>query len=159
MDPELVPAGPSDIPAIRELADAVWRAHYPCIISVEQIEYMLGRMYAPETLLADMGAGSRFLLARCQGKPVGYLAWRPPAGADPEGVAVLEKLYLLPGHHGRGLGRGMLARAIDEARALGARRLDLYVNKANAKAIRAYRAAGFARCRMESLISAQAMGR
>ena len=70
--------------------------------------------------------------------------WINKFASDPEGVAVLEKLYLLPGHHGRGLGRGMLARAIDEARALGARRLDLYVNKANAKAIRAYRAAGFA---------------
>lgn len=140
MDPELIPAGPSDIPVIRELAGRIWRAHYPGIITPEQIEYMLARMYAPGTLRVDMDAGARFLLARAGGKPVGYLAWKPA----PDGAALLEKLYLLPEHHGTGWGRLMLARVIGDARAGGARRLDLYVNKANAKAIRAYGKAGFA---------------
>jgi diamine N-acetyltransferase len=34
------------LPEIAALAERVWRAHYPGIISHAQIEYMLARMYS-----------------------------------------------------------------------------------------------------------------
>jgi ribosomal protein S18 acetylase RimI-like enzyme len=140
MDFALEPAGPQDLPLIRDLAERIWRVHYPGIITPAQIEYMLGTMYAPETLAADMAGGSRYLLARSLGKPAGYLAFR----TLPAGDAVLSKLYLLPELHGQGLGRRMLERAAAECRALGAQSLHLFVNKANVRAIHAYERFGFA---------------
>jgi hypothetical protein len=42
------------LPALAELAGAIWREHYPHIISREQIEHMPGRMYALETLRTEL---------------------------------------------------------------------------------------------------------
>ena len=53
-EPEIKPARVEDLPAIRELAAIIWHAHYPGIISREQIDYMLARMYALETLRDEM---------------------------------------------------------------------------------------------------------
>jgi hypothetical protein len=53
--PRIVPATESDLAAISRLAGVVWRAHYPGIISTEQIEYMLGKMYSLETLREEIG--------------------------------------------------------------------------------------------------------
>ena len=38
------------LPAISELAGVIWRACYPGIITHEQIDYMLARMYALDVL-------------------------------------------------------------------------------------------------------------
>ena len=46
----ILPLGEQDIPALIELARAIWYAHYPSIITVEQIEYMLGQRYHPDLI-------------------------------------------------------------------------------------------------------------
>ena len=55
----------------------------------------------------------------------------------------LHKLYLLAELRGRGLGSRLLLFCEDAARAAGARRLVLNVNKRNDRAIAAYRRNGF----------------
>ncbi|MBA3706769.1 MAG: GNAT family N-acetyltransferase, partial [Bacteroidetes bacterium] len=49
-----------DLPAIAELANRIWRKHYPDIITVEQIEYMLKNMYSPVNLLQQMNEGHQY---------------------------------------------------------------------------------------------------
>src|SRR5580658_540022 len=51
---EILPAADTDLPAIARLAGIIWRLHYPGIISPEQIEYMLAKMYSLETLREDI---------------------------------------------------------------------------------------------------------
>lgn len=51
------PATESDIPLVRELARRIWHACYPGIITVEQIEFMLGWMYAEEKIREELRAG------------------------------------------------------------------------------------------------------
>ena len=133
-------ATPSDIPLLRALADAIWRAHYPGIISVAQIDYMLDRMYAAEVIDQEMRAGTRWELIRDGEEAVGFLSYSYDQTAA---RLKLHKLYVAVERHGQGLGRAGLGRVREVAAALGAREVSLYVNKKNHKAIRAYERAGF----------------
>ena len=47
---EIVRAQEEHLPAISELAGVIWRACYPGIITHEQIDYMLARMYSLDVL-------------------------------------------------------------------------------------------------------------
>jgi diamine N-acetyltransferase len=130
----------ADIPMLRSLADTIWHACYPGIITHEQIDYMLGRMYAAEVIRRELAAGVRWQLTHLDGEPIGFLSC--PHDATQQ-LLKLNKLYLLPAHHGRGLGRAMLEHVKTLAAELHATRIWLTVNKANARAIRAYERAGF----------------
>jgi len=132
----------ADIPVVQRLAHVIWHRHYPGIISVEQIDYMLGRGYSDDALrrfLDDAGAG--IALATFEGQPAGFAAW---LRGDAPGTAKLDKLYVLPERHGKGIGRALIAHVEREARADGADELVLNVNKHNRASIDAYRRCGFA---------------
>lgn len=140
MEARIVRATDADLAEISRLAGLIWRAHYPGIISAEQIEYMLARMYALEVLREEVLRGGirydRLILA---GEGAGFAACGP---AQP-GVVKLHKLYVRPEWHGRGFGSLLLRHCEREAAKGGAKRLILSVNKQNAKAIAAYRRNGF----------------
>jgi GNAT superfamily N-acetyltransferase len=131
-------AGVDDIPLLCRLADEIWHAHYPGIISVRQIDYMLGRMYAPETIEREMDEGTVWELILLEDQAVGYLSYSLAAS-----VVKLHKLYVQTGHHGQGLGRAALARVTAVAQAAGASSVSLFVNRRNLEAVRAYEHAGF----------------
>jgi ribosomal protein S18 acetylase RimI-like enzyme len=133
-------ATPTDIALLQVLAGRIWRAHYPSIISVEQIEYMLDRMYGADVIEQEMRAGTCWELIRDGEGAVGFLSYSLDHTAA---RFKLHKLYVLVERHGQGLGRAGLARVMGVAAALGAREVSLYVNKKNQKAIRAYERAGF----------------
>lgn len=137
----ILPAGEKHLVALAELAGVIWRQHYPGIIPHEQIEYMLGKMYALETLREDMRVkGIRFVRLLVAEQFVGFASFGP----QPEpGAFKLHKCYLLPGFHGRGLGSRLLQFCEAEIRRLGAHRLMLAVNKHNTKAVAAYQRNGF----------------
>lgn len=133
-------AGEQDAAEIARLAGLIWRACYPGIISPEQIEYMLARMYARDVLCAEMREGVRFDLLNVKGATVGFSSY---GCVDPPGVVKLHKLYLLPAWHGHGLGSRLLKHCEEHCRSKGSHRLILNVNKRNTAAIRAYERNGF----------------
>jgi len=133
----------ADVPLLRELAEKIWRDYYPAIIGVEQVEYMLGWMYAEETMTQELAEGVVWEIASLDAQPAGFLSVTSAA----DGHAKLNKLYLLPELHGLGLGRAMIERACEVARGLGASELFLQVNKRNERALRAYERANFRRVR------------
>ncbi|MGB8369536.1 MAG: N-acetyltransferase family protein [Limisphaerales bacterium] len=138
---EIVRATEADLPAIAKLAGVIWRACYPGIITSEQIDYMLARMYALDVLRDEIRSqGVRYDLLLVDGKPAGFASYGPTS--EP-GAMKLHKLYLLPELHGRGLGSRLLQPVEREVRAGGMRRLMLSVNKRNARAIDAYQRNGF----------------
>jgi ribosomal protein S18 acetylase RimI-like enzyme len=133
-------ATPYDIPTLRALARRIWHAYYPGIISREQIDYMLARMYAAKTLRRELSEGVAWDLVRRQTEPVGFIA----CSFDTASRRVkLDKLYLLPEWHGHGIGRQMLQHIQARSAELGALEIWLQVNKQNIRAIRAYERAGF----------------
>ena len=144
----IVPAAKDDLAAIAELASTVWRACYPGIITHAQIDYMLPRMYGPDTLRAELRQGVCFERLFVGVEFVGFASYGP---AEKVGVFKLHKLYVHPAWHGRGLGSGLVAHCEREVRKLGARRLILTVNKRNVKAIASYRRNGF--CVADSVVT------
>jgi len=138
----ILPATEDDLPALAELAGNIWRQHYPGIISPEQIDYMLGKMYALEALREQIRTqGIQFVRLLVGERFVGFASYGP---ATAPGVMKLHKCYLLPEMHGRGYGTLLLQHCDREARHRGAHRLILAVNKHNAKAVAAYQRNGFA---------------
>ncbi len=132
-----------DLPVVARLADVIWRAHYPGIITHEQIDHMLALGYSVDALakfLHEPGAG--LAIAWAGGEPVGFAAWYRP---DEPSTTKLDKLYVLPSQHRRGMGRALIAHVEAAARRDGARTLILNVNKRKCEGqIAAYRACGFA---------------
>ena len=130
-----------DIPVIQELSSRIWREHYPGIITHEQIDYMLRRMYATEVIENEIRErGYQYVIVTQGEEAVGYIAYRVDA---PDAAVLISKLYLLPSLHGTGIGRRMLQQVKDDAVGRGARTVYLFVNRNNRKAIAAYERFGF----------------
>jgi RimJ/RimL family protein N-acetyltransferase len=129
-----------DVELIRALADRIWHECYPDILPLAQIRYMLGWMYAPHKLMAELAHGAVYECVWHAGAPVGFSAYE----FQNQGTVLhLNKLYLVSELHGRGYGQLMLARVLAAAAAGGAGTVELRVNKANARALRAYERCGF----------------
>lgn len=129
------------MPAIASLAGVIWHAHYPGIISTEQIDYMLADMYSLETLREEI----RLRAIRYERLLVGeeFAGFASHGPTEQPKLFKLHKIYLHPAWHGRGLGSLLLRHCEREACKLGADRLVLTVNKRNSKAIAAYQRNGF----------------
>lgn len=129
------------MPAIARLAGVIWHAHYPGIISTEQIDYMLAKMYSLETLREEI----RLRAIRYERLLVGeeFAGFASHGPTEQPKLFKLHKIYLHPAWHGRGLGSLLLRHCEREACKLGADRLVLTVNKRNSKAIAAYQRNGF----------------
>lgn len=128
-----------DIPAVAELARAIWFEHYPAIISWSQIHYMLEAGYASDVIAAELERGVQWRTACIDGSPVGFTAWESVGGS-----VKVHKLYIERAARGRSVGARLVAAAADDARRLGANEIYLAVNKRNEVAIRAYLSMGFA---------------
>jgi ribosomal protein S18 acetylase RimI-like enzyme len=140
--PQILPATEADLPAISALAGIIWRSHYPGIISTEQIEYMLAKMYSLETLREDMRLRAiRYERLLVGPELVGFAAHGP---TEKRNVFKLHKIYLHPAMHGQGLGSLLLRHCEREVCKRGATKLMLTVNKRNSRAIAAYQRNGFA---------------
>lgn len=142
MDPatSIVAATAADVPEVRRLADEIWRRHYRGILSSAQIEYMLERDYSSATLMAFLDQGDcGVALAQRGAARVGFVAWR----RHDAHAMKLEKLYVLPVHHGTGVGRALIDHVIAQARSSGCTSVRLNVNRGNTGAIRAYERCGF----------------
>lgn len=132
-------ATPADIPLLQELARTIWHEAFPTIITRDQIELMLAKMYDADTVKREMESGVVWKVLEDGDRPIGYVSC---SMITPD-VCKVHKVYVLPEYHGQGLGRHCLEEAARYARAHGASTMILMVNRANTKAQRAYRAFGF----------------
>lgn len=132
------PAGKSDISLLQRLAHTIWHSHYPGIITVEQIEFMLNKMYSAVQIAKEIDEGYNWVLVFDEQQPVGFLSFNYE-----NSKVKLNKLYILVTFHKKGIGQLALEYVKNEAKRLGANKLYLTVNKQNTKAIQAYNRAGF----------------
>lgn len=131
------PAGAADIPLIHHLADKIWRVHYTPMIGEAQVNYMLAKMYSPESLAGQMEAGDHFFIAELDGRPLGYISISKKA----EGDYFLNKFYLDQSEQGKGYGKQVFAQALALFPEL--KTLRLQVNRMNYKTINFYFRLGF----------------
>lgn len=129
-------AGLADIPLIRALAERVWWAHYPGIISDAQIAYMLDLMYSETVLRQQMESGDQeFWLPETNGETLGFLA----VGKKGATEYFLHKFYL----DSREKGIGTIVFELLLARYPDLRSLQLRVNRCNFKSVNFYFKVGF----------------
>ena len=136
---QIEPTRPRNLPDIAALAGLIWRKHYPGIISLAQIEYMLATMYDFEVMRQELERGITWLQAVDDGRLCGFASAGPSAPKEFK----LHKLYVHPERQREGIGAALLKRIESIARAHSASRLVLNVNKRNEIAITAYRKHGF----------------
>jgi len=128
---------PRDTPAVSQLAARIWRAHYPSIISHEQIEYMLGTMCSLEALQKQLREkNQRFFLLEDNGALAGYASLEP----RPHGGWYLDKLYVDTKRQRGGMGSFLLAHI---RQTLRPKAITLRVNRANIMAVNFYFKHGF----------------
>ena len=131
----------ADVEGICGLAAVIWHRHYPGIISVAQIEYMLRQRYDPQLLRAELDRGNVWWDKLLLGDEViGFSSYFPD---ERPGEMKLDKLYVLQNQQRKGYGGMLLARSCATARAHGCTALTLAVNRNNGQAIAAYRKYGF----------------
>lgn len=135
------PLNEGDVEQVVALAREIWYAHYPAIISVGQIEYMLAQRYGHDVVREELRrAGLWWDKLMIGGEMAGFASYfLSPVACEMK----LDKLYVHPRHQRRGYGGLMIARAIGVARRAGRTRLVLAVNRNNAGAIAAYLKHGF----------------
>ncbi|MFD0686519.1 GNAT family N-acetyltransferase [Actinomadura fibrosa] len=141
-------AGPDDAEAVESARGRSWRAAYAGLLPDAVIERLTGpaEVERRRGWLAANPAG-RMLLAEVDGAPAGMAAYGPerrvPDGPVPGRSRVeVYSLYVAPEHWSDGVGRALLERVADEARAAGHDRLVLWVLETNARARRFYGRAG-----------------
>jgi ribosomal protein S18 acetylase RimI-like enzyme len=130
-----------DFAEIQKLARAIWREHYPGIISSEQIEYMLRDGYSLEGMRRESTQEAiRYDRALVEGMLAGFSAYGPHSDAN---ALVIHKLYVEAAQRGRGCARKLVEAASEYALANSLDRVVLRVNQNNRVAIAAYERMGF----------------
>ena len=116
-------AHPDDLPRLLTIwREAVTATHH--FLTAAEIERLTGEVEAWLAMPHDL------LVAVADGEPAGFIAMED---------RLVEALFVHPAHHGRGLGRALLAAVADRGR------LVLDVNEANPAAIGFYERLGFER--------------
>ena len=130
------------IPTIQQLSNEIWKKVYPSIVPMGQIEYLLNEWHSPEALTAQMIIqGHQFILIEWDNENIGYASYSVKQKEDPFRFR-LNKLYIQPEVHGKGIGKSIVRFVANEIKPLGATVLELNVHKRN-PAVAFYKHIGF----------------
>jgi GNAT superfamily N-acetyltransferase len=140
--PVVRPAGHEDVAAICRFGEAYIRPHYAPLIGADAADQQVRRWWS-ETRIGAAVAGGFVVVAEADGQLVG-VGQRGRWGDD----HVVYKLYVHPGHRGRGLGPRLLDALIAQLPA-DADRLYIEHFTANARAGEFYEREGFTVERIE----------
>lgn len=137
MNIELKRATPEDIQLIQQLSESIWKQHYIDIISMQQIEYMLKKMYSTEKLLQEINSAQHnYFIAYLNDKPLGYIA----ISKESDNKIMLNKFYLLQEQRFHGLGKKIFDLVFSN---YPKAEVQLFVNRQNFKSVNFYFKMGF----------------
>ena len=123
---------------VETLASQIWCQHYPDIIGLEQVEYMLAKFNSAKAIEEQVRLGAQFYCLIYNETPVGYMAIKPEGD-----FLFLSKLYVAETSRGKGVGRVALNFIDEEAKKQQLLGIRLKVNKYNTASIAAYEKLGF----------------
>lgn len=144
----------ADAATLSELASVTFPLACPPHTTQEAMADFISKNFSITSFDGYLSDPARTLfLAEADGVAVGYAMLILGEPTDPDVVAALtirptcelSKLYVLPGHHGAGVSRALLASATEFARAARCDAMWLGVNQENARANAFYEKSGFAR--------------
>jgi len=131
-----------DIAPVCALAREIWMQHYPGIITVKQIEYMLAQRYSPDAIRTQLKAGEAWWEKLDVGGDLcGFASYERGTHAR---AMKLDKIYVHQLVRGKGYGAALVDHVANAARQQGMDTLTLQVNKYNYGSVAAYLRLGFA---------------
>ncbi len=133
---EIKLASKADLPLIQQLAYTIWSVAYKDILSKDQLAYMLDKMHSIETLTRLINDGHQFIIPYDDGVAKGYACYK----IHPDKIRI-EKLYVLPEQHSKGIGSLMMDYIIKKVKN-DVNLIELNVNRQN-RAVDFYKRLGF----------------
>lgn len=134
---KLIPASAEDILTISQLAKTIWNHYYLSIISQEQIDYMLQKMYSQESLADQLSKkGHLFYFISSNKVPIGFIS----VNRESENNWFINKFYLDQKLAHQGIGTKTFTELIETIKP---EKISLTVNRQNFKAINFYFKLGF----------------
>ena len=130
----------ANVSVISDLAESIWRRHYPAIIGLQQVEYMLEKLYSKQTLEEQVGEATQlyFLLVEVgASNPIGFLS----VEIRSENSGFISKFYVLQIAQRTGHGSAAFNALVDKFPSITEFRLQ--VNRQNIQAINFYFKQGF----------------
>lgn len=130
----------TDAGLINKLAAQVFPETYKEILTPEQLEYMFNWMYSPENIRKQMeDDGHIYFIVYKDQEPCGYYSIQQ----EQKDLFHLQKIYVLPGFQGSGIGKYLIEQAIQSIKQLhpGPCMMELNVNRHN-KAVQFYKKMG-----------------
>ena len=128
-----------EIPALSELASEIWHEFFPCLLSAEQINYMVDKFQSEHAMQKQMADENyTYYFINVDGQNAGYFGI-----ADKEEYLFLSKLYLKKDHRHKGFGSLAFNKIKSIAKERGYSKIRLTVNKYNTNTIKAYNKYGF----------------
>lgn len=141
-DFSITPLRDADIAPVCALAREIWMQHYPGIITVRQIEYMLAQRYSPTAIRMRLQAGEAWWdKLEMRGELCGFASYE--RGTEARAMK-LDKLYVHQQVRGKGYGAALVDHVAKVATQQGMDKLTLQVNKYNHGSLAAYLRVGFA---------------
>ena len=124
-----------DVKKLAELASEIWHEYWPCILTSEQIDYMVDKFQSENAIINQIeNENYTYYFLKVDGNVAGY------TGVSNRGdYLFLSKLYIKKEFRHKGYGK----KAFEEIKKLGFNRIQLTVNKYNKNTIDAYLKYGF----------------
>jgi diamine N-acetyltransferase len=134
-------ANDRDLPAVNDLATAIFRQYYPSVISAAQIEYMLTRNYSLDSLRRQRQEGHVFLLGTIDNQLSAFASFS--VSQEDTHEAQIHKLYVRAELHGKRIGVRLINEVTNRVLRMDRQWLILTVNRRNIQAINFYFREGF----------------
>jgi diamine N-acetyltransferase len=137
------------IPYIQKIANSTWPSTFKNILSAQQIDYMLEMMYSTEILQQQLQKNHHFFLFFEDNSPLGFIGLEHNCLSSNK--TKIHKIYIIPEAQGKGIGKKLIDRAENEAKAHQDHALFLNVNRYNQSAIAFYQSMDFEITRSEDI--------
>lgn len=138
---EIRPISKKDFKTIQEIASKSWETTYRELLSEEQYDYMLDKMYSLDALLIQTDIQNHeFILALEDKKALGFASYE--INYDNKRKTKIHKLYILPDQQKKGVGKLLIDEVTDIAKSHKESIITLNVNRFN-KALNFYNRIGF----------------
>ncbi len=121
-----------------DLANKIWLETYPSFITLDQINFMLKRMYNEDVILNEIKNGIKWLLIK-EDSFIGFISY---SINDSKYIKIL-KFYLKTEYHRKGIGKKVFSFIENQAKDGNLDKIMLNVNRYNTNAIRSYNSWGF----------------
>jgi L-amino acid N-acyltransferase YncA len=139
---EIRPAAPGDARAIAEVHRETWAATYTRWIPDLLDGYDLDSSAANWSRIATAD-GSRLMVAEDAGTVIGFAVSGPARGDGVDGAGEVYAIYVRPDRHGTGIGRALMADALEWMTGLGHPECILWVAEPSTRSRTFYEYVGF----------------